>query len=496
MTLSIDDHGKHEPKLPAFPYQIDALQAIRNLEYAAVFHEPGLGKSKIALDLALTWLRQNDVDSVLLVTKKTLIKNWEKEIRIHSHLFPLILNQDRRANYLALNSAGRVYLAHYEVLRSELGRMRLFLKTRKVGIICDEAQKLKNPDSDLFRVFSELRTSFNRRVILTGTPIANRPYDIWALINFLDGGEALGNDYRAFKHAVDLDASLEKDHAKRAMFEGELASLFQRISAFSVRETKESAGIVLPGKVIENVVCEPEDLQEQLYATYRSETQAAVVQLGVLRFDMLDEVLKRLLRLVQVASNPRLVTEEYRRDPGKLPVLLDLVRRSVGAGSKVIVWTSFVDNAIWLHRELREFQPAVVHGKVAIDIRNKALTRFQENAECRVLVATPASAKEGLTLTVANVAIFFDRSFSLDDYLQAQDRIHRITQNQTCYIYNLILRDTVDAWVDELLVAKRLAARLGQGDISIDEYRATATYSFGRALADALGYEHGDDTGV
>jgi len=104
-----------------------------------------------------------------------------------------------------------------------------------------------------------------------------------------------------------------------------------------------------------------------------------------------------------------------------------------------------------------------------------------------VLVATPGSAKEGLTLTVANVAVFFDRSFSLDDYLQAQDRIHRISQEKTCYVYNLLLKDSVDLWVDELLTAKHLAAQLGQADIDAAEYRSRATYSFGEILKAILG---------
>ena len=71
------------------------------------------------------------------------------------------------------------------------------------------------------------------------------------------------------------------------------------------------------------------------------------------------------------------------------------------------------------------------------------------------------------TLTVANHAVFFDRSFSLDDYLQAQDRIHRISQKRICYVYNLILRDSIDEWVNSLLAAKHLAARLGQGEVDL-----------------------------
>lgn len=493
MPLRLPSEASHEPKLPAFPYQLEALRAIEQLEYAAVFHEPGLGKTKIAIDLALSWFKARTVDSVLVVCKRSLVANWATEIRSHSHLFPLVLTQDRKATYVALNSPGRLYLTHYEVCKTELARLKLFLKTRRVAVICDEAQKLKNPASALFRTFSQLREGFVRRVILTGTPIANRPYDIWALIHFLDGGASLGNDYPRFKEEFDISPGLAHDPAARARFEASLSGLFARIQHFTVRETKRSARIILPDKIVENILVDPEEHQEELYSVYRRETRAAIEKHGRLSFDDIDEILKRLLRLVQVASNPRLVTDAYNREPGKLPILRNLLFDAVAQGSKAIVWTSFVDNAKWLGHQLRDLGSCVVHGHMSIDDRNAALARFKRDTATRVLVATPGAAKEGLTLTAANVAIFFDRSFSLDDYLQAQDRIHRISQEKTCYIYNLLLRDSVDLWVDDLLTAKHLAAQLGQADIDPKQYREKATYRFGEILSSILGSDETED---
>jgi len=487
MTLNVPRDASYEPKLPGFPYQIEALHAIEGLEFAAVFHEPGLGKTKIAIDLLLSWFKGGVVDSVIVVTKRSLIANWRAELESHSHHFPLVLSQNRRANYAALNSPGRVYLTHYEVFKTDQNRLRLFLKTRRVAVILDEAQKIKNPSSALFRAFAQLRADFVRRVVLTGTPIANRPYDIWALIYFLDGGQALGRDFKPFREAFDISPLMAHDRVVRRQFEENLRQLFERIHAFSVRETKKSARIVLPDKVVENVLVEPEELQEELYRQYRDATRAAVEKQGTMSFDDIDEVVKRLLRLVQVASNPRLVTDAYDREPGKLPVLRNLLFDAKAEESKAIVWTSFVDNAAWLARQLRDLGSCVVHGKMSIDDRNAALERFKKDPSVTVLVATPGSAKEGLTLTVANVAVFFDRSFSLDDYLQAQDRIHRISQEKTCYVYNLLLKDSVDLWVDELLTAKHLAAQLGQADIDAAEYRSRATYSFGEILKAILG---------
>src|SRR5262249_6873638 len=141
--------------------------------------EQGLGKTKIGVDVALEWLKGNLVDSVLIVTKRGLIENWQEEIRAHTFIAPRILNQKKPANFFALNSPARLYLTHYEVIKSEQRRLALFLKTRRVAAILDEAQKIKNPESDTARAFHKLGPEFARRVIMTGTPVANRPYDLW-----------------------------------------------------------------------------------------------------------------------------------------------------------------------------------------------------------------------------------------------------------------------------------------------------------------------------
>ena len=485
--LKPDHTLRLDPRLQGFSYQLDAVEAVKNLPYAALFHEQGLGKTKIGIDLALEWLRMGVVDSVLIVTKRGLVENWREEIRLHSYLAPRVIDQDRRATFFSLNSPARLYLTHYEVVTSEIKRFALFLKTRRVAVILDESHKIKNPEAGVSKSLHDLASSFTHRVIMTGTPIANRPFDIWSQIFFLDGGEALGHNFDEMKRMLDLSNSLWSDHGKRKEFETELGRLFERIREFSIRETKNSAAIELPAKRVENIPVEMAGAQEKLYVSYRDELSAEILREGKTIDDDAESVLKRLLRLVQVASNPRLVDASYEGEPAKLAITKDLVSRAVEEESKCIVWTSFVSNAEWLRSMLSEWGAVVVHGGVDPTDRNRALRRFKEDPECRVLVATPGSAKEGLTLTVANHAIFYDRSFSLDDYLQAQDRIHRISQQRECFVWNLVARGTVDEWVDSLLVAKRLAAQLAQADIDTAEYEAAATYDFGRLIATVLG---------
>lgn len=447
------------PKHAAFPYQLDAVRAVKDLPYAAIFHQQGLGKTKIAIDLALIWLQTDVVDTVFIVTKKSLVENWRNEVAAHCHVTPHVLSGNRRQNSVSLNSPVLLYLTNYEVVASNASVIKLFLQTCRVGCILDESQKIKNPEAALTHAFHDIATAFDRRIIMTGTPVANRPYDIWAQIKFLDDGKSLGRTFDAFKRDTDLPFQITDttDYAKR------LTTIHQRLAAFTIRETKETAGIRLPQKTIGAHYVELPEWQMAKYAAYRDELAYQYELDGVMEIDSVDSILKRLLRLVQCASNPALIDGQYEREPGKYSLLFDMCRQFT-IDSKLIVWTGFVDNVDWLANNLAEFDTVRMHGNLPIHERNRAVESFIRSTS-RILVATPGAAKEGLTLTTANHAIFYDRSFSLDDYLQAQDRIHRISQTRHCYIHNLIANNTVDEWVDVLLAAKYRAAQLAQGDI-------------------------------
>lgn len=468
------------PKHAAYPYQLDALRAVKDLPYAAVFHEQGLGKTKMAIDLALLWLQSDTVDTVFIVTKKSLVENWYNEVKGHCHITPHILSGNRAQNSISFNSPVLLYITNYEVIATNARIIKLFLQTCRVGCILDESQKIKNPEAALTRAFHDVSSFFERRVIMTGTPAANRPYDVWAQIKFLDGGEVLGDTFDDFKKRVDLPTK----HSAVADYSSHLSAIQERLARFTVRETKDTAGVHLPGKTIaaHHVALPPWQMAK--YAAYRDELAYEYETDGIVKLDDADNILKRLLRLVQCASNPALIDGRYEYEPAKLSVLLDMCREFT-VRSKLIVWTGFVDNVNWLSTKLAEFDPVCMHGGLPIHQRNQAVQSFT-NSSNLILIATPGAAKEGLTLTVANHAVFFDRGFSLDDYLQAQDRIHRISQTRECFIHNLIAKETIDEWIDILLTAKYRAAQLVQGDINEDAFRGSFRTDISEVLQGVL----------
>ena len=154
--------------------------------------------------------------------------------------------------------------------------------------------------------------------------------------------------------------------------------------------------------------------------------------------------------------------------------------------SKLLIWTTWVDNVKYLTEYFSDKGAVGIHGDIDAKKRDSIISSFRNDIDTKILIATPGVAKEGLTLVEANYAIFYDRNFSLENYLQAQDRIYRISQTKECYIYKLLSENSIDFWVEALLEAKEVAARYGQGDIDEEEYIERINFDFSDILHDIL----------
>lgn len=441
-------------------YQEEGVKSIRELEYAGILHEQGLGKTKIGLGVALHWLRTGVVANVLVVTKKNIIETWREEVAKHTWLEGYVIGRNPTQTSYALTGRGKVFIINYEQARNLEDTIRTLQKARRLGAILDESQAIKNPEAKISAALMRLRDGFVRRLIMTGTISANRPYDLWNQIRFLDGGRALDMDYDEAKRKYDLPKGEEEAES----FAERMEELHGRISSFTIRETKETAGIELPTKTVETWEAILEQRQRALYDEYE---QAAHVLIERERAEILDDnrqVLKTLGRLVECAAYPMGVDEGYEEEPGKDEVLDEILRTRV-RGRKAIIWTGYRGNAERLAERLGSGRSVVVHGGKDDEERNECIREFKdEGSTVQLLIATPGSCKEGLTLTVAQHVIFYDRGFRLEDYVQAQDRIHRLSQEYECFVHRIIAIDTIDEWVDELLEAKKEAASHAQGD--------------------------------
>jgi len=186
---------------------------------------------------------------------------------------------------------------------------------------------------------------------------------------------------------------------------------------------------------------------------------------GDIILDQSEDLLKKLLRLAQLASNPKLIDQSYNEEPCKFPALYNLVEGIIANEQKVIIWSNFVDNIRTLNKKFQSYGSQMIFGDIPVDRRNIIVKRFRTDPNYKVLIANPAAAKEGLTLTSANNAIYLDRNFNLVDYLQSQDRIHRISQTKECNIIKLLARNTIDEYIDQILTRKQSLAAYIQGDL-------------------------------
>jgi SNF2 family DNA or RNA helicase len=208
--------------------------------------------------------------------------------------------------------------------------------------------------------------------------------------------------------------------------------------------------------------------QLELYDGMRNELEIWVQSMDgqqVLR--QAEAILARLVRLAQLASDPSMLDASYDERPCKL-LALDAILQEVLSrpnARKVIVWTSFVASITALERRYARYRPVSLHGALSGPERDASVSSFKEDPNVKLMVANPAAAREGLTLTEANVAIYLDRTFNLVDYLQSQDRIHRISQTSDCEIILLLAKGSIDEFIDFCLEQKTRLARFVQQDV-------------------------------
>lgn len=455
-----------EPKTQALPHQLEAIDYIKKNREVALFDEQGLGKTKIVIE-SLCWsMKQYEIEGALVVAPMSLLYNWEQEVTKHSFLIPIVLKGSEKEKRYKFMTGANFYITNYESVIAELQRIKRFCKSRKVAIVLDESARIKDPKTKTAQALFELRHHSLKRVIITGTPVANKPVDLWAQFFFLDGGKLLGDNFKDFK---------SKFNERNPDYKNSLNELKNIIAEHSIRRCKNDV-LELPEKRFINIYVDLSDKQLELYNKLREELKIEIQDINKnVTVDEAENILKKLLRLTQIASNPGLIDKGYSEIPAKFEKLDNLLNDIASRNEKAIIWTCFVENILILKNRLKQYCPLVIYGEIPIKDRAEFVNIFQESNKNRVMIANPSAAREGLTLTKANNAIYLDRNFNLVNYLQSQDRIHRISQTKECNIYKILARNTIDEYIDRLIDVKKDIAGYVQSDF---EFLETGSYEF------------------
>ena len=448
---------KERKQAPApLPHQDIGTAFLRDRDSAALFDEQGLGKSRQLIDAICLDVRQDALDAALIVCPNGLKANWAEEVEKYSEERYAVFGSGRKARRVAFQSLKAVfYVINYEAVAAELPSLRALLRFKRIALVLDESHRIKTPTARVTTAIHALRTDAAKRYILTGTPVANKPEDLWSQFFFLDGGASLGTSPDEFNQRFGNGSG---GYSR-------LEELRERFAAISLRREK-STSVDLPPKTYINIPVYLRDEQARMYEELRSSLELCIRDLsGAEILAIADNILTRLIRLAQLASNPALLDAAYLETPAKFVALDQLLDHYLAEPSeKVIVWTSFVGNIAALATRLARFNPVVIHGEINNEERTRAVRAFKTDPQVRILLANPAAAREGLTLTEARTAVYLDRTFNLVDFLQSQDRIHRLSQTKPCEIVLLIADHTIDEFIDFAIEQKHRLARFSQGD--------------------------------
>ena len=431
-------------------HQREGVDFLLSRRSGIIAFEQGLGKTLVAIETFRRLCHAHAVSAMLVLCPNSLKRTWAAELgrfapELRVDLIEGTLAEKR--NILRHTDAAAI-LVNYESARNLITSIRALLARRRIVLVLDESHYIKN-----FRSLNSIAAQHfaplsEYRWLLTGTPVTNQATDIYPQICVAAAGEPFGShgSFEAMYGGKNLGGSARE-------------SLAEKIRPFLLRRTKEEC-LDLPPKLFVDVTVELPTWQRRLYEATRDRVAAELDTVPPDEFyRYVPTGLVRLLRLSQVASNPGLVFQNERRVPGKLAHLDRTIEEIVEAGRKVIVWSYYVDTLRLLEARYRRYGSALLHGGIPSQDRHAIVTRYQEDPDLMVLVANPAAAGTGFTLTAANYSVYETLTWRYDQYAQSQDRNHRIGQKVPVTYIRLLAADTIEFAIVEALDRKAKLAR-------------------------------------
>lgn len=504
------------PEVSLLPHQVEGLAWMQHLyslqsDYqvrgAILADDMGLGKTFQLLALMADLLeRDPNIAPMLVVAPVSLLENWEEEAKkfFAPGSLPLLTaygsgldglkvprNQieqrlqtdDRLVKFLVPDWVGsaKVVLTTYETLRD----LEFSFAAQKWSLmVCDEAQKIKNPAAMVTRAAKKQNVDF--KIACTGTPVENTLADLWCLFDFVQPGllGALNDFGDRYRRPIEANTAEEKER---------VAELRARIEPQVLRRMKSVVAKNLPPKIIVED-CRSLKLsavQRNLYArsveSFKKRNDGAghspfKNHLGLLHY----------LRLVCTDPRPHgqgVFKPEpvgtYRAKAPKLDWLLATLKTIKDKGEKVIVFCEFREIQRLLQHYINvEFgiRPDIINGDTSASAshtgsRQKRIRAYQEMPGFGVIILSPVAVGFGVNIQKANHVVHYTRTWNPAKEDQATDRAYRIGQERPVYVYYPVVSaedfTTFDVKLDQLLTYKRKLAEdmlNGSGDIGPGEF--------------------------
>jgi non-specific serine/threonine protein kinase len=290
---------------------------------------------------------------------------------------------------------------------------------------------------------------------MSGTPLQNNTFDIFAQMNFLNPGMLGSLEFFRQEFAIPIDKFGDpdrKDHLRKLLF------------PFILRRTKEQVAKDLPEKVETILFCEMEDEQRKIYEAYRNDYRDKI--LGVIDSQGIQKsqltILQGLMKLRQICDSPAILNEQehYPNHSIKLDELAREITENI-SNHKALVFSQFLGMLALIKEKLKALDVKFEYfdGSTSAVDREKAIQNFQANEECRVFLISLKAGGVGLNLTAADYVYIVDPWWNPAVEQQAIDRTHRIGQTKPIFAYRMICKDTIEDKILQLQDRKRSLAR-------------------------------------
>jgi SNF2 family DNA or RNA helicase len=375
----------------------------------------------------------------LVVAPTSVIYNWEREIVRFRPSLKVCVYHGLKRNLL---EDVDVVLTTYALLRQDEEK---FVSKMWAVTVLDEAQNIKNPDSQVARAAFHLQSHF--RITLTGTPIENSLEDVWSQFHFLNRG------------ILGTRKSFLENYSKPILLGDERVTqrLKRRLKPFILRRVKSEVAKELPPRSEAILYCELNEEERTVYDSVLNGSRSELMQKLNEGKGMFD-VLEVLLRLRQASCHRGLIPGQLADTSSKMETLISCLKECVAEGHKALVfsqWTSLLNKIeVVLKRESLSF------GRIDGSTKNRGdiVDSFQNQDSLSVLLLSLKAAGTGLNLTAADHVFIVDPWWNPAIEDQAADRAYRIGQNKPVMVYRLVAKDTVEEKILLLKEKKRALA--------------------------------------
>jgi superfamily II DNA or RNA helicase len=454
---------KHIPEIPPpnnlqavlRPYQTTGYQWLNYLNEVGwggiLADDMGLGKTVQALTMLHHYKTDTGRLRALVVCPTTLIYNWANEIKKFTPTLTHYIHHG------SMRSRGTESMEPFDIIITTYGTLRsditVLMKLLFDYVILDESQAIKNPASKVTKAAC-LLTAKNR-LCMSGTPLQNNTFDIFAQMNFLNPGLLGSMEFFRNEFATPIDKFGEqeqKEHLRKLLY------------PFILRRTKEQVAKDLPEKTETILFCEMDKEQRRIYDIYRNSYRDKI--LGVIEEQGIDKsqltILQGLMKLRQICDSPAILNEEekYPNHSIKLDELTREITENIG-DHKALVFSQFLGMLGLIREKLKEAEIPFEYfdGSTSTQERERAIQNFQNNEDCRVFLISLKAGGVGLNLTAADYVYIVDPWWNPAVEQQAIDRTHRIGQTKNIFAYRMICVDTIEDKILQLQERKRTLAK-------------------------------------